>query len=98
MLGKIVFVLDTNSARIDDFEEAVIGLHEIVHPISGDPRTVLNDGDTDPGQPIQQTAFADVGAADDDDLGNCHCVSRFPSCPRVVDCSEAKTGLGPARK
>ena len=71
-LGEIVDVVDAHSARVDQFEKTVVGLHQVRDAIAGDAGGGLDDRNPLAGQPVEQRALPHVGTADDDDFGNGH--------------------------
>ena len=72
MLREVVLVLDADPAGIDQFEEAIVVLHQIVDAIASHSRSVFDHCDANARQPIQEAAFTDVWPANDYNLGNCH--------------------------
>ena len=70
--GEVVHVGDAHAAGVDQLEEAVVVAHQVREAVAGDAGLVVDDGDADAGEPIEHAALADVGPADDDDLGNAH--------------------------
>ena len=47
MLRQIVLVLDADSARIDQLEEAVVMFHQVINPVARNAGTVFDDRDSD---------------------------------------------------
>src|SRR5262249_5348112 len=70
--GEVIDVLDTHPAGVYQFEEAILNLDQGSQSVTRDSGRRVNDGNALSSQPIKQRGLADVGAANDGNLGNGH--------------------------
>ena len=63
------FALASDAGGIDEAEEVALALDDLVDGVAGGAGDGRNDGPFGIGKGVEQGGFADVGAADDGDLG-----------------------------
>ena len=67
VLGKFVVIFDAETAGIDQFEIAVVGIDDGADAIAGDAGSWFDDADQFAGDGVEEAAFADVGSSYDCD-------------------------------
>ena len=72
VLGEVVDVLDAHAAGIDDLEVSLVLVQQIRQAIARHAGRGIDDRQPLSGKPIEQARFADVRAADDDNLRDGH--------------------------
>ena len=72
MVRQIVRILDAHPAGIDQLHVPVADFHQMGHPVSGDAGGGVDDRQSPTGKPVKQARLADVGTADNHDLGDGH--------------------------
>ena len=69
---EIVDVIDPDPAGIHDLKKSTLLFNDKRHSVAGHTRNVVDDRQTSTGEPIEDARFADIGSANDGDLGDGH--------------------------